>query len=101
MTASDVSTTTTNGTNIKHIDEARLESDLVYRFEYLIEFIGFGEDDIAAIHGAAEHLAPIVPALVDAVYVQLFRFDATKRHFVPRQHGYDGEIPTDLESPSY
>ena len=38
---------------MKQIDEPRLESDLGYRFEYLAEFIGLGEGDISAIHGAA------------------------------------------------
>ena len=80
------------------IDERRLESDLAYRFGYLIDFMGFGGEDIAAIHGAAEHLAPLVPSLVDAVYVKLFNYDATKRHFVPRQSGYEGEVPTDVAS---
>ena len=83
---------------MNRIDEARLESDLAYRFGYLTEFIGFGADDIAAIHGAAAHLAPLVPALVDAVYDKLFSYDATKRHFVPRQFGYDGPAPEGLES---
>src|SRR5262249_1267773 len=83
--------------HLKHIDEPRLETDLGYRFGYLAEFMGFGPDDIAAIHGAAGHLAPLVPALVDAVYVKLFSYDATKRHFVPRQHGYDGPVPADLD----
>ena len=49
---------------MKHIDEARLEEDTVYRVGYLSEFMGFGPDDIAAIHGAAGHLAPLVPVLV-------------------------------------
>ncbi len=80
------------------IDEPRLEEDLEYRFSYTSDFMGFGADDIMAIHNAAEHLAPIVPTLVDAVYDQLFRFDATKRHFVPKQSGYEGDVPTDLES---
>lgn len=78
---------------MNHIDEGRLESDLGYRFKYLAEFMGFGAEDVAAIHGAAPALAPIVPALVDAVYVQLQRNDATWRHFVPRQHGYEGAVP--------
>jgi hypothetical protein len=81
---------------MKRIDEARLEADLDYRFGYLAEFIGFGPADVEAIHGAAAHLAALVPALVDAVYVKLFRYDATKRHFVPRQHGYDGPVPASL-----
>lgn len=81
---------------MKTIDEPRLESELGYRFQYVAEFMGFGEDDIAAIHGAAEHLAPLVPGLVDAVYEKLFTYDATKRHFVPRQSGYEGEVPESL-----
>lgn len=83
---------------MKRIDEARLESDLQYRVDYLAEFMGFSADDIAAIHGAASVLAPVVPTLVDAVYDKLFGYDATKRHFVPRQSGYDGELPEDLDS---
>lgn len=79
---------------MKHIDEPRLESDLGYRFDYLAEFIGFGPDDVAAVHAAAPLLAPLVPSLVDAVYDKLHGFDATWRHFVPRQHGYTGDVPT-------
>jgi hypothetical protein len=81
---------------INRIDEPRLERDLTYRVGYLTEFMGFGPADVAALHGLAPLLAPAVPALVDAVYVQLFRYDATKRHFLPRQSGYDGPVPTDL-----
>ena len=83
---------------MKHIDERRLEADLSYRFAYLIEFIGFGEQDIQAVYGAAGALAPLVPGLVDAVYDKLFGYDATKRHFLPRQFGYEGAVPTDLAS---
>jgi len=81
---------------MKAIDEARLESDLSYRFQYLCEFIGMSEADIAAIHGAAGKLAPLVPSLVDAVYAKLHSYDATWRHFLPRQHGYMGPVPTTL-----
>jgi len=83
---------------MKKINEPKLESDLEYRFGYLLEFIGFGSDDIDAILASAEHLAPVVPALVDAVYVKLFNYDATKRHFVPRQTGYEGDVPESVES---
>jgi len=82
---------------MKRIDEPRLESDLGYRFGYVSEFMGFGADDVAAIHAAAPALAPLVPGLVDAVYVKLHGYDATWRHFVPRQHGYTGEVPVGLE----
>jgi hypothetical protein len=80
------------------IDEPRLESDLLYRFGYLTEFIGLGPADVEAIHGAAAHLAPLVSALVDAVYDKLHGYDATWRHFVPRQHGYEGAVPASVEA---
>jgi len=79
-----------------HVNEPRLESDLGYRFDYVSKFMGFGEEDVAAIHAAAPLLAPLVPAIVDAVYKQLYRFDATWRHFLPRQHGYEGPVPHSL-----
>lgn len=82
---------------MKEIDESRLESDLGYRFQYLAEFMGFSEEDIKVIHGGAALLAPLVPSLVDAVYAKLHSYDATWRHFVPRQDGYTGEIPVKLE----
>ncbi len=82
---------------MKHIDEPRLETDLAYRFQYLAEFMGFGDEDIQTIHGGAALLAPLVPALVDAVYAKLNAYDATWRHFVPRQDGYTGSIPVKLE----
>ncbi|VAX39629.1 hypothetical protein MNBD_PLANCTO02-2244 [hydrothermal vent metagenome] len=81
---------------MKQINEAQLESDCDYRFSYLAEFIGFGEEDINVIHGAAEALAPLVPGLVDAVYEKLFSYDCTKRHFMPRQHGYEGDVPENI-----
>jgi protoglobin len=83
---------------IKEVDERRLEKDLAYRFQYLAEFMDFGPRDVALIHAAAAHLAPLVPSLVDAVYVKLFGYGATKRHFVPRQFGYEGSVPTDIGS---
>jgi len=82
---------------VQHIDEARLESDLAYRFTYLTGFMGFDQEDVKLLHDSAAHLAPVVPALVDAVYDKLFLYDCTKRHFVPRQSGYEGNVPSDLE----
>lgn len=84
--------------SIEHIDEPRLDSDVEYRVGFLTNFMGFGANDIALIHESAAHLGPVVPALVDAVYAKLFSFDATKRQFVPRQHGFDGTTPADLDA---
>jgi hypothetical protein len=83
---------------MKRIDEERLETDTAYRVGYVTEFMGFTGDDIAALHAAAPLLGPVVPVLVDAVYEKLFSYDATKRHFVPRQYGYEGEVPPGIES---
>jgi hypothetical protein len=83
---------------ITHIDETRLEADTAYRFGYLCEFIGFGHEDVEAIHATARLLGPLVPTLVDAVYDKLFSYDATKRHFVPRQSGYDGPVPEGIDA---
>jgi hypothetical protein len=83
---------------MQRIDEARLETDVVYRVGYLSEFMGFGAGDVAAIQSVAGKLASQVPALVDAVYDKLFFYDATKRHFVPRQSGYDGPLPASVDS---
>ncbi|MCE9606086.1 MAG: protoglobin family protein, partial [Planctomycetia bacterium] len=59
---------------MQRIDEARLETDTQYRVGYLREFIGFDGADVAAIHASAPLLAPLVPGLVDAVYVKLFGY---------------------------
>lgn len=82
---------------LKKIDEARLETDTQYRFGYLADFMGFGEEDIAIIKGSAGLLAPLVPTLVDAVYDKLFSYECTKRHFVPKQSGYEGDTPESVE----
>ncbi len=48
---------------IAHIDEVRLETDTVFRFGYLCDFIGFGEDDMDAIHAAAPLLGFVATAI--------------------------------------
>ncbi len=93
-----MSTATAPAAQLRRIDERRLEEDLGYRFGYLTEFMGFGPQDVETIHALAPYLAPLVPSLVDAVYVKLFQYDATKRHFLPRQFGYEGAVPETLEA---
>ncbi len=78
------------------IDEARLETDPQYRYDYLAEFIGFGAADAALIQGLAPHLGPRIGEFVEKTYAKLLNYDATARHFVPRQHGYEGEVPGNL-----
>ncbi len=81
----------------QEINEPRLETDLTYRFTYLTEFMGFHTTDIQRIHDAASWLPPLVPGLVDAVYEKLFQYHCTKRHFLPKQAGYDGQLPQNID----
>lgn len=83
---------------LRRIDEEKLETDLAYRMQFVMEFMDFGERDIDAIHAAAPVIAPLVDGLVDAVYVKLFTYDATKRHFVQRNDGFNGEAPTGIDA---
>lgn len=90
--------TSTHGTPFEKVDERLLESDLEYRYAYFTKFIGFTTDDVAAIHATTARLLPLIPSLVDATYDKMLAYDATRRHFVPRQEGYEGPLPTDAAS---
>lgn len=83
---------------MKPIDESRLEADPAYRFEYLAEFIGFDSSDAAAVVACGPYLGPLIPQLVDKTYDKLLSYDATARHFLPRQSGFDGPVPASLAS---
>ena len=50
---------------MQHIDEPKLESDPQYRYEYLADFIGFGQEDARRIQAFAPHLGPRIPELVE------------------------------------
>ncbi|ORE09680.1 hypothetical protein BCV72DRAFT_55507 [Rhizopus microsporus var. microsporus] len=82
---------------MQHIDSDKLYADGAYRFEFVSKFMEFGPEDIKAIEAVADHIRPLVPVVVDAVYVKLFQFDVTKKHFVPKNEGFAGEAPTTLE----
>lgn len=83
---------------MQQVDEAKLETDPQYRYEYLAEFIGFGPDDVKLIQAAAPHIGPRIGELVEKTYEKLLSYDATARHFLPRQHGFEGEPPIELAS---
>ncbi|KAI9359088.1 Protoglobin-domain-containing protein, partial [Pilaira anomala] len=53
--------------------------------------------DIKAIASVADDIRPLAPVVVDAVYAKLFEFDVTKKFFVPKNDGFEGEAPTSLE----
>lgn len=80
------------------IDEAKLETDLAYRFRYVADFIGFSGEDAAALLSVGMFLGPMIPELVDRTYQRLLDRDCTARHFLPRQAGFDGPAPKDLSA---
>lgn len=80
------------------IDESQLESDPVYRFRYVADFIGFTSDDAAALLSVGMFFGPMIPELVDRTYQKLLDRNCTARHFLPRQAGFDGPAPADLKS---
>ncbi|MFN0055335.1 MAG: protoglobin family protein [Planctomycetales bacterium] len=81
---------------MQHIDERQLEDDLQYRYRFLCQFIGFEPSDAEAIHAAAPHLGPLVMSIVERTYDKLLAFDATARHFLPPQSGFDGPAASNL-----
>ncbi|KAG2227643.1 hypothetical protein INT45_004684 [Circinella minor] len=82
---------------MEYIDRNQLYTDSEYRFTYVSKFMDFGADDIKAIETVADKIRPLVPVVVDAVYVKLFQYDITKRHFMPKNEGFDGKTATTLE----
>ncbi|KAG6879891.1 hypothetical protein C0992_010244, partial [Termitomyces sp. T32_za158] len=81
---------------MQHIDPASLNY-LPTRIAYLRDFIGFSQADADALHAAAPVVGPLVPTVVDTVYEKLLSFDITAKAFVPRQTGYTGVAPAQLE----
>lgn len=63
------------------------------RISYLKSFLSFTSEDGAALRASAPLVAPLVPAILDAVYTKLLSYDITAKAFVPRQPGYDGSVP--------
>ncbi|KAI8987867.1 Protoglobin-domain-containing protein [Mycotypha africana] len=81
----------------EHIDEKKLYTDDKYRYDYIAAYIGFGEKDLQAIQNVAEKMEPLVPALVDAVYVKQFDFDVTKKYFLPKNEGFNGQVADSID----
>jgi hypothetical protein len=63
------------------IDTDAISSQPEERLRFLEEFVGFTDDDWAAIRLSTEVLVPRLPALLDAFYERLMSFDDTRRLF--------------------
>ncbi|KIY48019.1 hypothetical protein FISHEDRAFT_24438, partial [Fistulina hepatica ATCC 64428] len=70
-----------------NIDEDALYTSLYDRVDYLSKFINFSEDDMDCLAELSTLLLPMIPQLVDNVYYHFFKFDVTKKVFLPRAGG--------------
>jgi protoglobin len=66
---------------MKRIDTDAISSRPEDRLRFLEDFVGFTDDDWAAIRESVEVLVPHLPALLDALYEHLLSFDDTRRLF--------------------
>ena len=72
-------------------------TDLPARISYLKAFQDFTDADGALIHDAGPLIKPLLPAILDAVYAKLLSYTITAKAFVPRQPGYQGEVPANVQ----
>ncbi|CAF3864368.1 unnamed protein product [Rotaria magnacalcarata] len=77
----------------EHIDRARLNLDLSYRFKYVSKFIDFKQEDIKILNTLEPIINPILPTLVETVYKKLYSFDITKQYFLMRNDGFEVFTP--------
>ena len=76
---------------MQHISSSSLEN-LPARISYLSSFLELTASDGEALLAAKPLVAPLVPAILDAVYKKLLSFDITAQAFVPRNTGYEGQV---------
>jgi hypothetical protein len=76
--------------NMQHIDVLSLE-DLPSRISYLSSFLELTDSDGEALLAAKPLVAPLIPAILQAVYTKLLSFDITAQAFVPKNTDYEGE----------
>jgi len=77
--------------NMQQISSSSLEN-LPARISYLSSFLELTASDGEALLAAKPLVAPLVPAILDAVYKKLLSFDITAQAFVPRNTGYEGQV---------
>ncbi|UJR17189.1 hypothetical protein I4U23_004084 [Adineta vaga] len=80
---------------VEHIDRARLDTDLRYRFDYLSKFINFTSNDITALNTFAKIANPFIQSVAEIIYDKLLHFDITKNHFLRTTHDFQGTMTTD------
>jgi len=76
---------------MQHIEASQLATSLPYRITYLSTFLDLAPEDGEALLAAKPLIAPLIPAVLDAVYSKLLSFDITAQAFVPKNTGFEGE----------
>ena len=77
---------------MQHISPSSLETDLPSRIAYLSSFLNLTPSDGEALLAAKPLIAPLIPAILDAVYSKLLSYDITAQVFVPKNTDYEGEV---------
>lgn len=75
---------------MQHIEASSLE-DLPSRISYLSSFLDLNASDAEALLAAKPLVAPLIPTILEAVYIKLLSFDITAQAFVPKNTDYEGE----------
>jgi hypothetical protein len=81
---------------MQHIDALSLE-DLPSRIAYLSSFLELTASDGEALLAAKPLVAPLVPAILQAVYTKLLSFDITAQAFVPKNTDYEGKTAKNVQ----
>jgi hypothetical protein len=82
--------------NMQHIDALSLE-DLPSRISYLSSFLELTASDGEALLAAKPLVAPLIPAILQAVYTKLLSFDITAQAFVPKNTDFEGETVKNVQ----
>lgn len=72
-------------------------SHLPSRISYLATFLNFTDDDKEALLAAKPLVAPLIPAILEAVYTKLLSFDITAKAFVPKNTDYEGDVVKNVQ----
>lgn len=76
---------------MEHITDESLE-DLPTRVEYFQAFLEITDYDAAILRKAEPLIAPLIPAILNAVYTKLLSFDITAKSFVPKDVDCSGRM---------
>lgn len=82
---------------MQEIDPEAIRLHLEDRMRYLKDFLGFGVRDQDIMKRIAPIVSGTINETVERLYANLFEFDITKKVFMERNDGFDGELPERLE----